>query len=58
MAKEEMIPVTLVTGLSDSLKSSLIKEIKVQKQSKVILFQDNNNFSFEEFPKELLQEKS
>lgn len=57
MAKEEIIPVTLVTGLSDNLKSSLIKEIKVQKQSKVILFQDNNNFSFEKIPEELLQEK-
>ncbi|MDG5785887.1 hypothetical protein QA612_00180 [Evansella sp. AB-P1] len=40
MIEDKEIPVTLVSGLSDSLKLSFIKEIKLQKNSKVILLRD------------------
>ncbi|MFA9558465.1 GTP-binding protein [Evansella sp. AB-rgal1] len=40
MTKEKQIPITLVTGFSDRLKSTLIKEMKLQIKSKVILFRD------------------
>ncbi|MBU9713449.1 GTP-binding protein [Evansella tamaricis] len=42
MTKEKQIPTTLVSGLSDRLKLSLIKEMKLQSQSKVILYRDNS----------------
>ncbi|MDQ0256335.1 G3E family GTPase [Evansella vedderi] len=42
MTKEKQIPITLVTGLSDRLKSAVIKDVKSQNKSKVILYRDTS----------------
>ncbi|ADU32493.1 GTP-binding protein [Evansella cellulosilytica] len=56
MTAEKQVPITLVTGMSDSIKSSLIQNMKLQNKSKVILFRDRTVENREIFEEEFIQD--